>query len=659
MQPQPANKIRVLPDTLANQIAAGEVVERPASVIKELVENSIDAGANRIQIDVELGGRRLMRVSDDGEGMRREDAVLAFERHATSKIITLDDLAKIGTLGFRGEALPSIASVAKVELKTRFARSDLDTAAGTLVQIEGGRLVDVKDAARDIGTTVSVRDLFFNVPARRKFMRSEATENYHLTSIVTHYALAHPEIAFTLTNNGREVLRVSPAKDLKERAYQLFGAQLFESLIPVSGGREFIATVSGFVSAPRERRTTRDAQYFFVNRRFVRDKTIAGGLLEGYRSILPHGVYPVAFLFVEIPLEEIDVNVHPAKTEIRFRRTEAVKDVIAEAVRSALASAGIRAETSPVEVEPSTTHVPAAEPPQAAAPTSAFEQKSIDFQPADRVSLAVAGSERPEAAETGGLAETANSEINLAEQFELLAAERIASMPQSAVPPLGAFADGIVTNDLPPVNTAAHLAKPAEVDDVRSGTIRPMGQLHESFIIAVDDEGLLLVDQHVAHERILFDKFRRSETDRQIESQNLLLPETLDLSPAQISAFVMVEEELARLGFSVMRLSGRTIAIKSIPTDLPAGETRNLLCEILEAVDPEKRGGAKATFRDDIAASLACRAAVKINMKLTFEKMQWLIDRLLKTSSPTTCPHGRPVILRLSMKDIEKGFHRT
>jgi DNA mismatch repair protein MutL len=659
MQPQPANKIRVLPDTLANQIAAGEVVERPASVIKELVENSIDAGANRIQIDVELGGRRLMRVSDDGEGMRREDAVLAFERHATSKIITLDDLAKIGTLGFRGEALPSIASVAKVELKTRFARSDLDTAAGTLVQIEGGRLVDVKDAARDIGTTVSVRDLFFNVPARRKFMRSEATENYHLTSIVTHYALAHPEIAFTLTNNGREVLRVSPAKDLKERAYQLFGAQLFESLIPVSGGREFIATVSGFVSAPRERRTTRDAQYFFVNRRFVRDKTIAGGLLEGYRSILPHGVYPVAFLFVEIPLEEIDVNVHPAKTEIRFRRTEAVKDVIAEAVRSALASAGIRAETSPVEVEPSTTHVPAAEPPQAAAPTSAFEQKSIDFQPADRVSLAVAGSERPEAAETGGLAESANSEINLAEQFELLAAERIASMPQSAVPPLGAFADGIVTNDLPPVNTAAHLAKPAEVDDVRSGTIRPMGQLHESFIIAVDDEGLLLVDQHVAHERILFDKFRRSETDRQIESQNLLLPETLDLSPAQISAFVMVEEELARLGFSVMRLSGRTIAIKSIPTDLPAGETRNLLCEILEAVDPEKRGGAKATFRDDIAASLACRAAVKINMKLTFEKMQWLIDRLLKTSSPTTCPHGRPVILRLSMKDIEKGFHRT
>src|SRR3954453_6417026 len=347
-QPQPKNKIRVLPDTLANQIAAGEVVERPASVIKELVENSIDAGATRIQIDVELGGRRLMRVADNGEGMRRDDAVLAFERHATSKIISLEDLARIGTLGFRGEALPSIASVAKVELKTRTVETD----TATLVQIDGGRLIDVKDAARDIGTTVAVRDLFFNTPARRKFMRSEATENYHLTSIVPHSAMAHPETGFTLTNNGREILRVSPAKDLKERAYQIFGSGLFESLIPVDGGREFIAKVFGFVSAPRERRTTRDAQYFFVNRRFVRDKTISAGLSDGFRSILPHGVYPVAFMFLEIPLEEIDVNVHPAKTEVRFRRGEAVKDVIAEAVRAALAQAGIIVDGA--AAEPST-----------------------------------------------------------------------------------------------------------------------------------------------------------------------------------------------------------------------------------------------------------------------------------------------------------------
>ena len=540
MHPQLSNKIRVLPDTLANQIAAGEVVERPASVIKELVENAIDAGATRIQIDVELGGRRLMRVSDDGEGMRRDDAVLAFERHATSKIITLEDLAKIGTLGFRGEALPSIASVAKVELKTRTAETD----AATLVQIEGGRLIDVKDAARDTGTTVIVRDLFFNVPARRKFMRSEATENYHLTSIVTHYALAHPEIAFTLTNNGREILRVSPAKNLKERTYQIFGAGLFESLIPVDGGREFIAKVSGFVSAPRERRTTRDSQYFFVNRRFVRDKTIGGGLLEGYRSILPHGVYPVAFLFVDIPLDEIDVNVHPAKTEIRFRRTEAVKDVIAEAVRGALASAGIVAETQFREPEPETlnsevTVEVAAEP---------ITQSTIEFRIAEQIESETAQQSfvrsETSVSDSSDVSPAQVEQISFSEEFELLASERNGNLPEvnpsNSIPISNTSQTGESSISLPPLNSAAQLTRSIELEEIRSAAIKPLGQLHESFIIATDDEGLLLIDQHVAHERILFDKFRRSETERSIESQNLLLPETLDLSPAQLAAFTLV-----------------------------------------------------------------------------------------------------------------------
>ena len=654
------NKIRILPDTLANQIAAGEVVERPASVRKELVENAIDAGASRIQVDVELGGRRLMRVTDNGEGMYRDDAVLAFERHATSKIAVLDDLARIGTLGFRGEALPSIASVARVELKTKRA----DTEVATLVQIEGGRLIDVKDAARDTGTTVTVRDLFFNTPARRKFMRSEATENYHLTSIVTHYALAHPEIAFTLTNNGREILRVSPARDLKERAYQIFGAQLFESLIPVSGGREFVATVTGCISAPRERRTTRDSQYFFVNRRFVRDKTIAGGLLEGYRSVLPHGVYPVAFLFVEIPLEEIDVNVHPAKTEIRFRRTEAVKDVIAEAVREALASAGIRPEVAaPATSEPME---PASVTVDSFVNANVIASRNETVDPIIDSAFSAQAAAEPAQELLFSAAQTTVvdlEDLRISEEFELTAVAREPEQTEllpgaqdsSSTQPMKAS----LVPPLPPLDSAAALAKPAETDQISSNHIRPLGQLHESFIIAADDEGLLLIDQHVAHERILFDKFRRSEGERQIESQNLLLPETLDLTPAQLAAFALVEDELAAIGFGVMRLSGRTIAVKSIPTDLPAAETRNVLAEILDSIDAEKRGGAKATIRDDIAASLACRAAVKINMKLTPEKMQWLIDRLLLTSSPTTCPHGRPVILRLTMHDIERGFHRA
>ena len=650
------NKIKVLADNLANQIAAGEVVERPASVIKELVENSIDAGASRIHVEVELGGRRLMRIADNGEGMVRDDAILAFERHATSKISTLDDLAAINTLGFRGEALASIASVAKVELVTKIEGE----IAATRVVVEGGRLIDVKDAARDVGTTISVRDLFFNTPARRKFMRSEATENYHIASIVTHYALAHPEIAFTLTNNGREVLAASPAKELRERAFQIFGGGLLDSLLPVSGGRDYVAKVSGFISAPRERRTSKDSQYFFVNQRFVRDKTIAGGLIEGYRSVLPHGVYPVAFLFLDVPVEEIDVNVHPAKTEIRFRRSEAVKDVIAEAVREALSKAGIVPNVSEQTVSSvaplpekfdkelvSTGNVDTANDgtiPRS--PSVEFVDRSpiIEDQPAFELLTAT-------------VSDTEQRLDEISRAFEKAVEIRADTANVGREFPVDAAPKSYAV--LPPVNSAEKLAKSVGVESISGAKIRPIAQLHDSFIIAVDDEGLLLIDQHVAHERILFDKFRRKETERPIESQNLLLPETLDLTPAQTEAFQLIEDELQDLGFGVMRLSGRTVAIKSIPTDLPPAEARNLFAEILDNVEIEKRGNAKSTLRDDIAASLACKAAVKINMKLTPEKMQWLIEGLLTTSSPTTCPHGRPVVLRLSMKDIERGFHRT
>ena len=637
------NKIKVLPDHLANQIAAGEVVERPASVVKELVENSIDAGARRINIEIELGGRRLMRISDDGEGMTRDDAILAFERHATSKISTAEDLARIGTLGFRGEALASIASVARVELITKTANEQV----ASRVEVEGGRLVDVKDAARDTGTTIVVRDLFFNTPARRKFMRSEATENYHLTSIVTHYSLAHPEIAFTLINNGREIFRFAPAKDLRERSFQAFGAGLLESLLPVDGGREYVARISGFISSPRERRTTRDSQYFFVNKRFVRDKTIAGGLLEGYRSVLPHGVYPVAFLFLEIPVEEIDVNVHPAKTEVRFRRGEAVKDVIAEAIRTALASAGITGDTPPPV---SQIDGPVVGIRSAVAAMPAPEQARIEF--AEQFLEAHLLDETPDAP-----AEILVKEIrDTSRETQTVAEDGREDDVYVAPVQAAAAAAGV---ELPPVDSAAKIPRTTEVADLTAARIRPMGQLHDSFIIAVDDEGLLLIDQHVAHERILFDKYRKGEIDRPIESQNLLLPETVDLTPAQSEAFRIVEGELEQLGFGLMRLSGRTVAIKSIPTDLAPGDARNLFAEILDAIDSEKRGSPKSTLRDDIAATLACKAAVKINMKLTDEKMRWMIDRLLLTTSPTTCPHGRPVILRLSMKDIERGFHRT
>ena len=622
------SKIRVLADHVANQIAAGEVVERPASVAKELVENSIDAGATRITIEIEAGGRRLLKVSDDGEGMVRDDAVLAFERHATSKIRESEDLAAIGTLGFRGEALASIASVAKVELTT-LAES---AKAATRVTIDGGRMRDVKDAAHPRGTTIAVRDLFFNIPARRKFLRSEATETYHLTNLVTHYAWAHPEIAFTFVSNGREVVRAAPAKDLRERAYQIFGAEFLENLLEVNGGDAQIARVTGYVSAPRDRRTSRDSQYLFVNRRFVRDRTIGRSLSEGYRSILPHGVYPAALLFIETPLEEVDVNVHPAKTEVRFRRQAAVADAVREAVKNALATAGYVRPDEPEERRP-------LEVPDRIITASAGAGSSVaDFsvpppvqtKPQPRIDFVTPPIVEERVFEPSG------DEI----------ARDVDAMIQSAQSSVKSV-----------FNSAEKLVREVTAEVV-SQNIRPLGQLDESFIIATDDDGLLLIDQHVAHERILFDKYRALEAERRTESQQLLVPETFDLTPAQAAVFDDLAPELEVYGFELMRLSGRTVAIKATPADLPAGEARNMLAELLDTVDAEKKNSARETLRDEIAASLACHAAIKVNMPLAPEKMRWLIDRLMQTSSPTTCPHGRPVILRLKTRDILKGFHR-
>jgi DNA mismatch repair protein MutL len=616
------SKIRVLADHVANQIAAGEVVERPASVAKELVENSIDAGATRITIEIEAGGRRLLKVSDDGEGMVRDDAILAFERHATSKIRETDDLAAIGTLGFRGEALASIASVAKVELTTCSEGAN----AATRVTIDGGRMRDVKDAAHPRGTTIIVRDLFFNIPARRKFLRSEATETYHLTNLVTHYALAHPEIAFTFINNGREVVRTAPAKDLRERAYQIFGEEFLKNLLEVdardSREPEF-ARVTGFVSAPRDRRTSRDAQYLFVNRRFVRDRMIGRALSEAYRSILPHGVYPAALLFIDTPLEEVDVNVHPAKTEVRFRRQAAVADAVRESVRAALASA---------------SYVPTPEPPPVPAPIMTATAAVSSIAPQPRIEFVPPPPPPP--APPRAPVEPSGDEI--ARDLEVM----LQSVTQS-----------VKSVALPPLNSAEKIAREVTPESL-STNIRPLGQLEESFIIATDEEGLLLIDQHVAHERILFDKYRALEAERRTDSQQLLVPETFDLTPAQAAVFDDLVPELEVYGFELMRLSGRTVAIRAVPADLPATEARNMLFELLETVDAEKKSTARETLRDEIAASLACHAAIKVNMPLAPEKMRWLIDRLLQTSSPTTCPHGRPVILRLSMKDILKGFHR-
>jgi DNA mismatch repair protein MutL len=708
------SKIHVLSDQLANQIAAGEVVERPASVAKELVENAVDAGARRIHVDSEAGGRRLLRVTDDGEGMTRDDALLAFERHATSKIRRTEDLFAIGTLGFRGEALASIASVARVELVSKIETE----AEATRVLIEGGRIRDVKGAAHPVGTTITVRDLFFNVPARRKFLRSEATESFHLMNLVTHYALAHPEIAFTLTNNGRETLRAAPAADLRERAYQIFGAEFIANLLDIAGGpqeqQQQVARVRGFISAPRERRTSRDAQYLFINGRFVRDQLIGRALSDGYRAVLPQGVYPAALLFLEVPLEEVDVNVHPAKSEVRFRRAAAVADAVRESVRSTLASAGYVRESSALkereasareaaaqdtkeENEPlsqagaeedreagATPPVPlderamASDPVQPARPalhmlTPPPQQSAIEFSAPLRDSsdslaaadskIAIPETRSPAAQQVSE--PTEHSSVEEGEQIHGVGRQRIPPAPfevdaahstdtlRSTDASLNA-----AQNSFPPVISIAGLVREVPHTSL-SANIRPLGQLEDSFIIATDGDGLLLIDQHVAHERILYDEYHHREASRPVESQNLLMPETFDLTPAQAATFDSVAAELEAYGFNLMRLSGRTVAIKAVPADLPATEARNMLAEVLDTVDAEKRGAARTTLGERIAASLARRAAIQSNTPLSTEKMRWLIDRLLTTSSPTTGPTGRPIVLRLATRDITKGFQRS
>ncbi|HMV82644.1 MAG TPA: DNA mismatch repair endonuclease MutL [Blastocatellia bacterium] len=661
------SKIRVLPDSLANKIAAGEVVERPASIVKELIENSIDAGSHKIEVTIESGGRRLIRISDDGEGMSRDDAILAFERHATSKLKVAEDLEAISTLGFRGEALASIASVAKVRLRTQTA----DDLVGTEIEISGGRMLHVRDCAFARGAEFEIRDLFFNVPARRKFLKSEATESYHIANLVTHYALANPQLSFTLTNNNRESIRVTPVANLRERAYQLFGGEFIGDLIEVlcDAGE---MRVGGYVSSPSATRTNRDSQYFFINGRYVRDKVIGKALSEAYRAMIPSGVYPSAMLMIEMPPHEVDVNVHPAKTEVRFVRSAIVYDLIRDAVRAAIGSS--KAAATPFAERKAEPAQPI--PAEVSRPT--FEEKvplisreelkaAFRFQaPLPQLPVQEKIKLTPLLSEdfADGSDPVATEQVRLIEEIEETdsetfsddapAAEVTALLPAPA-PVYGHRIGCLGTRGAESANSQL---KPAQNLTLHADEIYPLGQMHNSFIIATDRTGLLLIDQHVAHERILFEQHWRALRRRRIDTQRLLIPETLDLSPAQAATFDQVLPELEKNGFELGRLSGRTIAVKAIPALLGSGMAQSLLVELLDAIEDDRRGLSLDELQAEIAAGLACRAAIKINMPLAPEKMYWLIDELMKMENPATCPHGRPIVLRITIKEIEKGFQR-
>jgi DNA mismatch repair protein MutL len=628
-------RIQVLPEILANKIAAGEIVERPASVVKELVENALDAGSRQVQVAVSGGGRRSILVSDDGEGMTEDDALLAFEHHATSKLRRAEDLSSIATLGFRGEALPSIASVSRLRLRTRAA--DAAAAGGTEIQIHGGVLRNVRTIAWDRGTEIEVAGLFYNLPARKKFLRSQETELGHVARLVTHYALAHPEVRFGLRSDGRELLGAVGAADVRERVYQIFGEGFLQRLLEF-GRQAGPMRVHGFASLPSERRTNAYSQYIFVNRRMVRDKVILGAVRQAYRTRLPPNAYPVVLLFLELPYEAVDVNAHPAKTEIRFHDQNGVYRLVFDALEEALAA------RAPV---PSYLHADPLPP----APGGAVAEAPEDSpQPAPAPRPAAGGTQPlifgpPPGESVGGAAAGWSG-----------APEMVRALLPAGRVPEGELGRHLAMKLVPGMLYRSGRSFPAPF---RAEGVKILGQLHNSYIVGCDSEGLLIVDQHVAHERILYEGLARTIEGGRVERQGLLVPLAIELQPEQKARLGRILPELGRNGFDVEPFGGDSVLVRSVPAVCPEGEVRDLLADILGSLEAEDRTLDLERVRDRIAVGTACRAAVKVHMALGPEKMRWLLDELERTRIPTHCPHGRPVLLRFGMREIERNFGRS
>jgi DNA mismatch repair protein MutL len=650
-------RIHILTDQVANQIAAGEVVDRPASVVKELLENSLDAGATRIRIEVEAGGRKLIRIVDDGHGMGRDDAMLAFERHATSKIRSSDDLLSIATLGFRGEALPSIASISRLDLTTRMEQD----ATGTLIEIAGGKMLRVEDIGAPSGTTIAVHDLFFNTPARRKFLKAESTELSHVTALVTHYALAHPDKHFELHSATHALLVAPPVKKPAERIFQIFGNDTLQQLVPVAAELKMERTglpepppwkrdqaytapepgflrASGFVSKPELQKLNRNSIYFFVNKRLVRDRLIVHAVIEAYRNIIPPTSFPVILMFLDMPPEEVDVNVHPAKTEVRFRQPSFIHDFVRDTIRNSLISA--RPAAAFLQAITGSAHAtPSLLPPISPLPGSPVDEKAAE-------------SESDPPAEAGE-----------ATAFSLSAPE---PSPMPGQLPFSAdVLQALGSMTLPTAHNCGDQTLPETEAGAEPGpslnslaSLKPLGQLRESFILAVNDEGLWIIDQHVAHERVLFEKVLRDREVERVQRQQLLMPMLVDLLPAQMIVFAGIAAELERNGFEAEPFGPRTIAIKAAPVGLEGRHLERMLTEVLEQTERETQSENLEAARTRIAASIACHAAIKINTRLDSRRMEWLLAELAKTEHPTSCPHGRPIALRYSWKDIQRAFQR-
>jgi len=664
------NRVRLLPEQVANQIAAGEVIERPASIVKELVENSLDAGATRIQVEIQAGGRSLVRVTDDGTGMNRDDALLCLERHATSKISRAEDLAQIVTMGFRGEALPSIASVSRFTLTTRERNSD--SPEGTQVIVHGGKILEVKAAGCAPGTSVEVRQLFFNLPARRKFLRTQETESAHVLHYLTLAALAHPSVAFTFVKDTRTVWQLPAQRAGEDSAARLSGLrERLRSLVGdvklvevdfttelggenVSDETESFETASperpdptrqtkdarlqvwGLMGAPGVSRATREDQHVFVNRRPVENRGLNFALMEGYHTALMKGRYPVCCLFLEIHPAAVDVNIHPAKREVKFHREGEVRRNVAEAVRQALL-AFHQAQTKPAsstlqsaspllsksnqEIGVSTDVVPELQtPPLPSFPRSVERPPQPSEQPALKMGFAPARTKIPTTTQSPS------------------------TPPAHQFPP--------ATSTVQPLN--------AEATPLLAVPLRLVGVIGRLYVVLESDRGLVLLDQHAAHERILFEQMlERLERREQAPSQKLLLPETIELSPRDANFLRGLLPELTRLGVELSEFGEQTFLLDALPPFVKVGDARRFTLDLVDELKAAGEGVNSARLGEHVVAKTVCRHAVKANDPLAGRELENLVEDLCRCTMPYTCPHGRPTLIEMNYRELERKFGRA
>lgn len=667
------NRIRLLPDHVANQIAAGEVVERPASVVKELVENSLDALPTRVSVEIQAGGRSLVRVTDDGVGMSRDDALLSLERHATSKIQRAEDLAAIATMGFRGEALPSIASVSRFTLRTR--ERDGNSPEGTQIVINGGKILEVKAAGGAPGTSIDVRQIFFNLPARRKFLRSEETEAAHIQHYLTLAALAYPEVAFTFHKDGRVVWQLPAIKSGEEIPERL--PALYERIRAISGGEQKLLPVDftgalasdietdettsfetatatsppvtrhsslriwGFIGAPGVSRSTREDQHVFVNRRPVENRGLNFALLEGYHTALMKGRYPVCCLFLEIDPASVDVNIHPAKREVKFHREREVRQLVAQAVRETLLKFH-EGEPKP-QVQGSRFQVPNSPTVEARAKT--FEAKPVpEFSTPPLPKLP--------------LPPKSNSEW---------------PAPLVEQPPLKMGFTQTTPNPVPasiPMDSPSQAGSRHSALDMRHSSSVPVPLLHvplrlvgvvgRLYVVLESDRGLVLLDQHAAHERILFEQMlNRLEQKQQADSQKLLLPETVELSTRDATFLREQLPTLARLGVGLSEFGERTFLLDALPPFVKVPDARRFVLELVDELKAAGDGINSLRLGEHTVAKTVCRHAVKANDPLAGPELENLVADLRRCAMPYTCPHGRPTLIEMNFRELEKKFGRS